>query len=85
MSYVHDDTSNWSEGIGNGTLFVPFIVFCLPLFCQLLAYMTSPDSSITADAGVVGLVQYALRRGAALCANGGRWGVAERVPGGTVG
>jgi 7-dehydrocholesterol reductase len=38
-----DDGANWSEGIGNGTIFVPLLFVGAPLLCQLLAYFTSPE------------------------------------------
>lgn len=53
--------SNWSEGMGQGTLMVPFLLFVCPFLCQLLAYVTSAKSFEAGiqTAGLTGLCSWA--------------------------
>jgi 7-dehydrocholesterol reductase len=53
--------SNWSEGIGQGTLMVPFLLLVCPFLCQLLAYITSPEAKAAGvqTAGLTGLLGWA--------------------------
>lgn len=53
--------SNWSEGMGQGTLMVPFLLFVCPFLCQLLAYITSEQAfkAGVQTAGVSGLYGWA--------------------------
>lgn len=53
--------SNWSEGMGQGTFMVPFILITCPLLCQLLAYITSPEANLAGRQaeGLTGLFAWA--------------------------
>eukprot|EP00457_Paulinella_chromatophora_P004060 gb/GEZN01004070.1/.p1 GENE.gb/GEZN01004070.1/~~gb/GEZN01004070.1/.p1 ORF type:complete len:605 (-),score=84.65 gb/GEZN01004070.1/:179-1993(-) len=54
------DGANWSTGMGNGSLIVPFFLMVCPFTAQLLAWITSPEAKeirVDASAGLTGLWQ----------------------------